>query len=84
MFRITLQQNLENRPAAAFQAVYDFPAGQQIWAVVPVGPAQDRAVIVVNSAVDLVNQPGVTSRSLRAHYPAAPNQIDYAISSVQA
>lgn len=84
MYRITLQQNLENRAAAAFQVIYTFAAGPQTWAVNAVGPAQDRAVIVVNSGgVNLINQPGVQTRTLRAHYPAAPNQVDYAISSVQ-
>ena len=84
MYRITLQQNLENRPAAAFDVVYTFAGGPQVWAVVPVVPVHDRAVIVVNCpAHNLINQPGVISRALRAHYPVAPNQVDYTISSVQ-
>jgi hypothetical protein len=85
MYRLTLLQNTMNRPANAFEAVYTFPApvGQLVWPVAPVGVSQDRAVLIVNCAHDLVNQPGVTARALRGHYPTDPTTVDYPISSVQ-
>src|SRR4051794_25542093 len=83
MYRITLLQNTQNRPAAAFEVVYTFAAGPSTWPVAPLGASQDTAVIVVNCAHNLVNQPGVQSRVLRAHYPVAPTVVDYPISSVQ-
>jgi hypothetical protein len=83
MYRLTLLQNMDSRPPAVLQAVYTFAGGPAIWPVTAVGPDTDTAVVVVNCATNLINQPGVTSRALRAHYPTAPNQRDYPISSVQ-
>jgi hypothetical protein len=64
------------------EAVYTFAAGPQHWQVIPIGPYQNMAVFDVNCAQNLINQPGVQSRVLRAHYPDAPNTVDRPISSV--
>jgi hypothetical protein len=82
-YRITLLQNTQNRPASMLEVVYTFAAGPQNWQVTPIGPVQDTAVIEVECGHDLINQPGVQSRVLRAHYPTAPTTVDYPISSVQ-
>jgi hypothetical protein len=82
-YKITLLQNTQNRPASMLEVVYTFAAGPQSWQVTPTDTAQDRAVIDVESGRDLINQPGVQSRVLQAHYPTAPITVDYPISSVQ-
>jgi hypothetical protein len=83
MYLITLLQNLQNQTPSALSVIYTFPAGPTIWPVTPVGPDKDRNVLAVNCAHNLINQPGVMARVLRAHYPVAPHQVDYPISSVQ-
>lgn len=82
-YQITLLQNTQNRPVSLLEVVYTFPAGPQSWQVTPIDVVEDRAVIKVESGRDLINQPGVQSRVLRAHYPVAPTTVDYPISSVQ-
>ena len=81
-YRITLLQNTQNRQISFLEVVYTFAAGPQTWQVTPTDPVEDRAVIDVESGRDLVNQPGVQSRVLRAHYPTFPDTVEYPISSV--
>ncbi|HEU0080342.1 MAG TPA: hypothetical protein VFQ76_22025 [Longimicrobiaceae bacterium] len=83
-FRITLSQDLPNREPTRFQVVYTYAAAPtNIWWLDNVHPDRDVAVVNGDCAADLINQPNVRTRTLRAHYPTAPNQVDVPISSVQ-
>jgi hypothetical protein len=83
-FILTLVQNLPNRTPSALEVVYRFNDGtEHNWPVTPDGPDQNRAVIKVDSTVNLINQMNVKSRVLRTHYPTAPDHLDTQISSVQ-
>ncbi len=81
-YKITLLQNTQNRQVSFLEVVYTFAAGPQTWQVTATDAVEDKAVIDVESGRDLVNQPGVQSRVLRAHYPTVPDAVEYQISSV--
>jgi len=76
-------QDLPADAPAALQVSYTYSnQPTQTWHVQAVGPATNRSVIVVDAAVDLINEPNVTSRKLLAHYPTSPIPREFVISSV--
>lgn len=83
-FRITLVQDLPNRVPSMVLAVYTYAgAPTNTWQLTNVHPDRDTNVFNADCGADLVNQPNVRTRTLQAHYPDAPNQLDIPISSVQ-
>ena len=84
-YRLTLVQNLPNRPPSAMHVNYTFRnAPPANWPVQPVGAApQDTAVAVVNCGTNLLTQQNVQSRTLTTDYPTPPTTVVTQISSVQ-
>jgi hypothetical protein len=82
-YRITLVQALPNRAPSRLQVRYDFAAGPQTWWLDNANPDRDVAVFTADCATDLINQPGVSTRTVIGHYPDAPNTEERQISSVQ-
>lgn len=84
-YRLTLMENLPNRAPAALDVEYTYDNGQRpsTWRVTAIGPDTDRAVVVVNSPVNLSNVPNVKTRKLIGHYPVDPITREFVISSVQ-
>jgi hypothetical protein len=85
-YRLTLVQNMDPRAPTGLQAIYTYNNGaQNMWWVTAVNPdpAVNTAVVVVTCATDIINQPNVLTRVLRAYYATAPGTLDYQISSVQ-
>lgn len=82
-YRVTLQQNLPNRAPSAFEMTYTFREGPaQTWPVTNVSPDRDAAAVTLDCAQNLM-PPGVLTRTLRAHYPTPPTEVDVSVSSVQ-
>lgn len=48
-----------------------------------VGEGTNTSVIVVSSGTDLVKEPNVATRTLKAYYPTDPTELEIHISSVQ-
>jgi hypothetical protein len=81
-FRVTLLQNLPDRAPLAVQARYRLRDGSvQTWPVA-VHPEQGAAVLSVDSGRDML-VPDALTRSLVAHYLAAPGREERQISTVQ-
>lgn len=83
-YRLSLSQDLPNRTPSAFQVTYtDTNHHTQQWFFHDaVGPDRDTSVLTVSSGVDLVNQPHVKTRSLKAFYPSTPDELNFSILSV--
>jgi hypothetical protein len=83
LFRVTLVQNLDSRDPSAVEVIYTYQDDtSRTWGV-SADPDKDTTVTLVDCAADLIRQPNVKSRILRAHYPTAPATVDIQISSVQ-
>jgi hypothetical protein len=84
-YRLTLNQDLPNRAPAALTVTitYRNGAAPTVWPVQAVGTDRDVAVITVNCAHNLLNVPNAATRTLNAHYPTPPTQMDIGISSIQ-
>lgn len=84
-YRLTLLENLPANAPSALQVRYTYNNGNppNTWAVNAVGPDTDTAVVVVNTAANLVNVPNVETRRLIAHYPTPPHNREFVISSLQ-
>ncbi len=84
-YRLTLLETLPPQAPAALTVTctYRNGAAPTVWPVAAVGTSVNTAVIIVNCAHDLINTPNVATRTLNAHYPAAPNLRNISISSVQ-
>ncbi|HVH13242.1 MAG TPA: hypothetical protein VM759_09330 [Longimicrobium sp.] len=81
-FRVTLLQNLPDRPPRAVQARYRLPDGSvQTWPVA-VHPDRAAADLAVESGRDMLVS-GALARSLVAHYETPPIQEERQISRVQ-
>lgn len=82
-FNLGLAQNLPNREPSRFQVVYEYSnGGTQSWWFENVQPDRDVAIVSGDAAGDLVNQQGVRSRMLRAHYSTEPYTVDTQILTV--
>jgi hypothetical protein len=84
-YRLTLLETLPAQAPSALQVEYTYGDGTPTttWDVQAVGAETNVAVINVNCAHNLLTPQPVSTRTLLAHYPAAPNLRRISISSVQ-